>query len=283
MATFYNQATLTYSGGTVNSNITSGELMSVLTVTKTAVNEEYSQGSDITYAINITNAGTTAYNGLTLTDNLGAYQQDQLTLVPLEYTEGTVKYFIKGVLQPAPTVSAGAPLTIEGISVPAGSTVTVLYTAEVNCYAPMSGEGSITNTVTVSGIGVSDITASAVVTAVTGPELDIVKSVSPSTVTENSSVTYTFVIGNTGNMPAGEADNVVVSDTFNPVLRDITVTLDGEPMAEQTGYTYSEESGEFATVSGAVTVPAATYTQDPATGAWTVEPGTATLTVTGTI
>ncbi len=28
---------------------------------------------------------------------------------------------------------------------------------------------------------------------------------------------------------------------------------------------------------------AATYTQDPATGEWTVEPGTVTLTVVGTV
>ena len=38
-----------------------------------------------------------------------------------------------------------------------------------------------------------------------------------------------------------------------------------------------------ATVPGAITVPAATFTQDPETGAWSVAPGTVTLTVTGTI
>ena len=39
---------------------------------------------------------------------------------------------------------------------------------------------------------------------------------------------------------------------------------------------------QFATVPGVITVPAATYTQN-AQGAWTVTPGTATLTVSGTI
>ena len=37
MATFTNQATLTYNGGTASSNITTGELLEVLTATKTAV------------------------------------------------------------------------------------------------------------------------------------------------------------------------------------------------------------------------------------------------------
>ena len=41
MATFFNQATLSYSGGVVNSNITSGEIVEVLSVTKTAVGGEY--------------------------------------------------------------------------------------------------------------------------------------------------------------------------------------------------------------------------------------------------
>ena len=34
MATFTNQATLTYSGGTTRSNITTGELLEVLTASK---------------------------------------------------------------------------------------------------------------------------------------------------------------------------------------------------------------------------------------------------------
>ncbi len=283
MATIYNQATLTYSGGTVSSNVTSGELLEVLTVTKTAVVDEYTQGSDVTYAVNIMNSGSAAYTGLTLTDDLGAYQFGETTLQPMDYVAGSVKYFVDGVLQTAPTVTAGPPLVISGISVPAGSTATVLYTANANDYAPMSVGGSITNTVTVGGNGVSDITASATVTAASNPVLEIEKSMSPTSVAENGTITYTFVISNTGNAEAEATDDVVVTDTFSPVLSDITVTYNGEPWATPANYSYDETSGVFSTVSGAITVPAATYTQDPATGMWASEPGTATLTVTGTI
>ena len=61
MATFYNRATLSYSGGTVNSNVTTGELIEALSVSKTAVVDEYSQGSQITYIINIINYGGSPY------------------------------------------------------------------------------------------------------------------------------------------------------------------------------------------------------------------------------
>mgnify|MGYP002516954744 CR=1 FL=1 len=46
MATFYNQATLTVGGTVTNSNIASGELVEVLSVTKTAVRDTYQVGED---------------------------------------------------------------------------------------------------------------------------------------------------------------------------------------------------------------------------------------------
>ena len=111
MATFFNQATLSYSGGTVNSNITSGEIIEVLSANKTAVYDEYNQGTDITYIINVVNSGAIAYNGLTLTDDLGAYPfgDPPITLQPLDYIDGSVKYFVNGILQPAPTITPGPP------------------------------------------------------------------------------------------------------------------------------------------------------------------------------
>ena len=66
-------------------------------------------------------------------------------------------------------------------------------------------------------------------------------------------------------------------------MSDIVVTLDGDTLTEPDNYTYNEATGEFATVASQITVPAATYVQDPTTGAWIVTPGTVTLTVTGTV
>ena len=282
MATFYNQATLSYSGGVVNSNITTGEIVEVLSATKTAVVDEYTQGSDVTYVINIVNSGTVPFTGLSVTDNLGAYTFDTTTLRPLDYVDGSVNYFVNGVLQPTPTVTVVDDLVISGINVPAGGVATVIYTARVNNFAPPTVGGEVVNTATVSGGGITAITATETVTALAEPLLTITKSVSPSTITENGQITYTFVIQNIGNSPAEATDNVVVTDTFDPILSGITVTYNGAVWSDPANYTYNETTGQFATVLGEITVPAATYTQD-AGGNWVIDPGVAVITVTGTV
>lgn len=52
--------------------------------------------------------------------------------------------------------------------------------------------------------------------------------------------------------------------------------------SEGNQYTYNHLTGQFATKLGKITVPAAAYTQKP-DGTWAITPGTATLTITGTI
>ena len=283
MATFYNQAVLSYNGNTTTSNITTGELLEVLSATKTAVVDEYTANDAVTYVISIINSGATAFTGLTVTDNLGAYEFGTITLVPLTYSEGSVLYYENGVLQPTPTVTATTPLTITGINVPAGGNATIIYEARVNGTAPLDVAGTITNTAVISGNGITPVTVEETINADIAPTLTISKAISPSTVTENGRITYTFVIQNSGNAEATATDNVVVTDTFNPVLTGLTVTFDGAAWTEGVNYTYDEATGNFATVAGQITVPAATYTQDPTTGNRITTPGVSVLTVSGTI
>ena len=47
--------------------------------------------------------------------------------------------------------------------------------------------------------------------------------------------------------------------------------------------TYDQTTGLFTTKAGEITVPAATFTQNADTGAWSVIPGTSTLVITGTV
>lgn len=283
MATFTNQATLRYNGNVVNSNITTGELLEVLSATKTAVIDSYTQGSNVTYVINIVNSGTITFTGISITDNLGAYPLGTETYVPLDYVEGSTQYYLNGVLQATPVVVAGPPLVISGITVPANGVATIIYVASANQYAPLNLDGTITNSAVISGGGVTDITVTETVTAESGARLTISKSICPTTVTENGRLTYTFVVQNLGNMPAVATDNVSITDTFNPILTGLTVALNDVVWAEGVNYTYSEATGEFATIPSQITVPAATYTQDPVTGEWLIDPGIAVLTVTGTV
>lgn len=285
MATFYNQATLSYNGNTTNSNITTGELIEVLSATKTAVSDRYNGNDTVTFVISIVNAGTTPYTGVTVTDNLGAYTFGTGSLVPLTYVPGTMYYYVNGVLQTTlPTITATSSLVISGITVPASGNVTLVFETRVNQYAPLGVEDSIVNQATITAQGLSaPILVTAAIYPNTEPYLTISKSVSPSSVTENGQLTYTFVIQNAGNTQADVADNVVVTDTFNPILDNISVTFNGTAWTEPANYTYDESTGAFATVAGQITVPAASYTQDAQTGVWTVDPGVSVLTVTGTV
>jgi len=277
-------ATLTYTGGTVNSNIVTGELREVLTAAKTAVRENYEPGGTVTYVVSLTNSGVTPLTGLTISDNLGGYAFGGATLYPLAYLPGSVRYYVNGALQAAPAVNAGPPMTVTGITVPAGGSALVIYETEVTRYAPLAAESSIVNTVTVTGGGLTaPVTAEETVGAVSSPRLSITKGLNPTVVAENGRITYTFTIQNTGNTPVTATDDVILRDTFDPVLNGLTVTYNGAPWTAGTQYTYDGTTGLFATTAGQITVPAATYTQDPVTGAWTVTPGVSELIVTGTV
>ena len=246
MARFTNFATLTYTGGATNSNTVTGEIQEVLTLTKEAATAAYAANGRIPYVLSLVNSGTTAITGLVLTDDLGAYTLDGVTRYPLAYVAGTMRYYVTGVLQTTPTVEAGPPLVISGLTVPAGGNAMVFYEAQVTAYASPDVEGEIVNTVTLTGGGLpAPLTATATVTAAIRPALTISKALCPATVQENGRITYTFVVENTGNAPAAAEDALVLTDVFDPILRDLTVTLNGTALTEGTQYAYNQATGAF--------------------------------------
>ena len=284
MAIFSNQATLTYGGNTTNSNIAFGEILDVVAATKTAIEGVYTPGQLVTYVVTLRNTGNAALTNLTITDDLGAYEFAGNTRYPLTYEAGAAAFFVDGVPQAAPAVTAGPPLVITGINLPSGSDGVLVYQARANEFADPAVGGTIVNTVTVTGNGINEpITATETVDAATEAELTISKSITPTQVVDNDRVTYTFVIQNTGNEAVVATDNAAITDTFDPILTDLVVTFNGAAWTEGVQYNYDEATGLFTTVPGQILVPAATYTQDPVTGAYTGTPGIATLIVTGTI
>lgn len=121
-----------------------------------------------------------ALTGLTISDNLGGYTFGGATLYPLAYLPGSVRYYVNGALQAAPVVNAGPPMTVTGITVPAGGSALVIYETEVTRYAPLAAESSIVNTVTVTGGGLAaPVTAEETVGVVSSPRLSITKGLSP--------------------------------------------------------------------------------------------------------
>ena len=248
MASFTNFATLSYNGGTTNSNTVTGELLETLTVTKTAVVKNYAANDKITY---------------------------------IAYVPNSVRYYVNGVLQTAPTATPEPPLVITVPNVPANGSIMLVYEAEVTAYAPLGTDGSITNTANVTD-GNLEVSASETVSTDDRAVLTISKALCPAVVTGNGQITYTFVIENTGNTEASEAERIVLTDTFDPILKNIAVTFNGAAWTAGTQYTYGETTGVFATLPGQITVPAAQYTQNE-NGTWATTPGTAEVVITGTV
>lgn len=284
MPSFMNQATLTYRNFVATSNVVTGEIQESLTAAKTAVSGDYRTGGVITYAISIVNACCMPYNDLTITDDLGAYAACDQTLTPLSYVPGTLRYFVNGRLKPCPEVDADCELTIRGIDVPGNSSVLLLYTAAVNQYAPLGEHACITNRAVIGHCSlIEPIAVSATARADEAAQLSIIKAINPTTVVGDAPMTYTFTIQNAGATAVEACDDVVVTDTFRPVLDIQCVTLNGKELKAGRDYTYDRESGLFATEPGLITVPAACYQQDDCSCAWTAKSGASVLTVSGVV
>ena len=284
MAIFSNQATLTVNGNATNSNIAYGEILDVLTATKTAVEGSYTPNGIVTYVVTLRNTGNVTLSGLSVTDDLGGYLFNGTTIYPLTYEADSATLFVNGILQAAPSVLEGPPLVVSGISIPSGGDAVLVYQARANSYADPTPAGTINNTVSVTGDGLSSpVTATETVTIELAPMLSISKSITPAQVVDNDRVTYTFVIQNYGNQEIVATDDAVITDTFDPVLTALAVVFDGTSWTQGVQYNYDQVSGVFSTLPGQIVVPAATYTQDPVTGAYTSAPGIAVMTVSGTI
>ena len=283
MAIIRNRATLTYNGSTVTSNEATGEIAEPLTATKSAFPETYETGDNVTYAVNLVNSGEADLTGISVTDDLGAYSVGGATVYPLSYVDGSAKVFVGGEIPQDPvSVDTTNGLVISGFTVPAGGSAAVVYTAQVTGYAPLGTGGAVTNTATADGAGIQPVEASATITNSPEPRLTIAKSIDPPTVRASGTVTYTLTVRNYGGTEAGAADSVVISDTLDPILSNLTASLGGTPMTPAADYTYDVTTGVFETVAGAVTVPAATFTQS-GSGEWIVIPGETVLTISGNV
>lgn len=285
MATFENYATLSYNDGRVaTSNTIEGEIRETLTAAKYSVPRTYSNGSDIAYIISLVNTGSESFDDLTITDNLGQYTygDDDDTAVPLSYNTGSVAYYVNGTQQAAPTVSPGPPLTISGISVPAGGNAVIVYSARANNFAPLGTDASIENTAVISGDGIDNISASTEITYAQGVSLALRKELSPTIVDDGGVVTYTFTLQNFGTEEANGSD-IIFSDTFAPALSNLTAQFNGDAWSQGTNYNYVPGTGVFTSLANQITIPPAQFDQDPLTGEWSVRPGTSTLIITGNI
>ena len=287
MATIENFATVSYTSGGVSetkvSNLAEIGLESAISFTKTTLGETYGEDEVVTYILSMTNTSTSAITNVSITDDLGTFVFGTLELTPLTYAPPAL-LLIDGQDVSAQltvdTATAGS-LVFSFPTLPAGATANIVYRAAVNEYAPLDVEAGITNTATLtSDSDCADGTASATITAVSSANVSVFKQMSPNPVICGDTVTYTIRIYNYGNIAA---ENVVLTDTFNPAPTNITVSRDGTLLPANE---YSYVDGTLTVPAGtttAVSVPAATFVRDATTGIVTVTPGMVEYTITGTI
>jgi len=287
MATIENFATVRYTSGGVEtvrvSNLAEVELESSALLTKTPLSATYTEEDTLTYIISIQNTSASALTNVRVEDNLGTFPFGTTELTPLTYA-GNAILLIDGQNTTADLTvdsSMDGALIFTVASLPAGATANIVYNARINEFAPLELDAAIVNTATISADAECVAgEASATVTALGGANVSVLKSMSPNPVVCGDTLTYTIRIYNYGNAPA---ENVQLTDAFDPAPETITVTRNGVPFPA-TDFTY--ENGVLtlpADTAEADTVPAATFTRNPETGEVTVTPGMVEYIITGRI
>lgn len=287
MATIENFATVSYTSGGISetkvSNLAEIGLESAISFTKSTLGETYGEDDVITYILSMTNTSASTITSVSITDDLGTFVFGTLELSPLTYTAPALLLIDGQDVSTQLTVdtSTAGSLVFSFPALPAGATANIVYRAAVNEYAPLDVDASVTNTATLtSDSDCADGTATATITAVSAANVSVFKQMSPNPVICGDTVTYTIRIYNYGNIAA---ENVVLTDTFNPAPENITVSRDGVLLIG-TDYTYVNGTLTVpSTAQSPVTVPAATFIRDVTTGIVNVTPGMIEYTITGTI
>ncbi len=113
------------------------------------------------------------------------------------------------------------------------------------------------------------------------PDIKMTKSLFPSRVFRGDRITYTI---NIYNYSCEKVKNAILSDELNPILKDISVSLNGNIISNKN---YSYYNGllifpsEFSHIK--LCLPPAEYTKNCSCGKITVEPSITTITICGTI
>ena len=283
-----NQATLTYqygsTTGTASSNIATVILRGPLSMVKTSLDATYRAGQDITYIVTMTNSGTCALTDVTVTDTLGTYTiaGGGTSVMPLTFIAPALLYVNGAPAGSVTPVVGNRNIQFTIPSLAPGANAMILYKTSVNEYAPLFQGASITNTISITACGLAEpLQDSHTIIAEGYADVSILKHMSPDPVTGGGVLTYTFSLQNYGNM---EAANVVLRDAFRPAPSNLTVSINGATIPSGD---YSYSNGVLTLpAQGAATslaIPSAVFTQDPVTGVVSVSPGTATVTVSGTV
>ena len=256
-----NTASATYGYGRTSADST------ISNTTSTILNEDYSisankvalvqnfrNGENITYQIDVVNDGMESLANVTIKDDLGGSN------TPLEFVNGSSYVNIEGENNPITPTSTN-PLTFVITELLASETATITYVARVSSSLDTSIE-SISNTASISankGSSSSEIiyaenNPTATITRESYADLSISKSVSVDAINIGEEFSFILHLENDGNL---DANGIVITDTlpedFN--VSGITITENGST----------------------TTIPSSDYEIDPTTNTLTLPTTSSTM------
>ncbi len=281
MATILNNfATLTYNSGedtgAATSNVVTTNLLDSISISveKFSANTAWRPAENITYFVTVTNTGTQILEAVTVTDDLGGEDD-----TPLTYVQGSARLIDGAVVtEVTPTDTDPLVIPVAGTLMP-GESVVVLYVARVNATIEDEVE-CITNTATAQGssdacaTGTAEDESSVTICREDFAQVDILKAVDKAVISCGDTLTYTFTIENSGNIPA---TNVIITDTLpagfeiteiRSVTDGVTTVYTAEDYTVDGDNTLTLPTGEVT-----ITVPARTQTGN----------GVTVVTVTGIV
>ena len=246
--------------GSAASNVVTTNLLDSYSIIaqKDSANSSFRAGENITYLVTVTNTGTQPLYNVQISDDLAAGQ--------LTYLAGSA-LVIDGSTTVAITPVSTAPLVLIAADVlNSGESVTVLYVARVAASIPDSVL-TLTNTANVQANEGS--AEGAVIEVVPAPtvtlnradyaQVEVVKSVDKAVISSGDTLTYTFTLENTGNIPATD---VVITDALPTgfVITSIT-SQTGSVITVFNESDYTVDASNILTLPTSdvsITVPAAT-------------------------
>ncbi|MBR2578979.1 MAG: hypothetical protein IKE41_02435 [Clostridia bacterium] len=262
---------------TVVSNWTDFTNIESVSLSKSCLSDDYFFGDNITYIVDIKNNSDMPLFNIKIKENMGKPKSENNTdsHAPLKYT-GNFRYYLNGNLTELTEPKIYSDKIIFEIDLlPAFSSASIIYSAEITANAPIEVKSSITNSSSLIVASNGETLESSHTIKV--KEIADIKTIKQTKNFYGGGLTYSIFIYNYGNLPA---KNVVIKDKLEHTSSNLTVKVGSKTLGISD---YSVNSNDLQIPSYgskySLSVPEAKFIEDKTSGKFTVVPGVVELSI----